>query len=236
MGKREAGQSAPQRHSQRRLVAGALLTLCAAAGAGLLLAAFTMEPPRPPQPEPVANATSAASATPASRAPVTVAPSPSASPQAASLARAEPTKIEIPAIGVSAGLLSLGLDAKNELAVPPFDKAEMAGWYNLGASPGELGSAVIVGHVDSEKLGPAVFFNLGKLKPGDLIKVHRRDGVVAQFKVDSVRSVLKSQFPTEEVYGGFEQATLKVVTCGGEYDKKNKNYLSNVVVFATYLP
>jgi len=146
--------------------------------------------------------------------------------------RAVPTKIEIPAIGVDASLLSLGVDNKDELAVPPLDHAELASWYNLGPSPGEPGSAVIVGHVDSAKIGPAVFFNLGKLKPGDVITVTRQDGTKPEFKVDSVQTYLKTSFPTQLVYAG-ERATLRVITCGGQFDKKSRNYLSNVVVFAS---
>jgi len=147
------------------------------------------------------------------------------------MARAVPTRIEIPAIGVNASLLSLGLDSKEELAVPPLDRAELASWYNLGPSPGEPGSAVIVGHVDSAKIGPSVFFNLGKVKPGDRITVSREDGTKPAFKVDSVQTYLKTSFPTQLVYAG-ERATLRVITCGGEFDKKTRNYLSNVVVFA----
>jgi hypothetical protein len=145
--------------------------------------------------------------------------------------RAVPTRIGIPAIGVDASLLSLGIDGRGELAVPPLDHAEQASWYNLGPSPGEPGSAVVVGHVDSARIGPAVFFNLGKLKPGDVITVAREDGTTPTFKVDSVQTFLKTGFPTQLVYAG-EQATLRVITCGGEFDKKSRNYLSNVVVFA----
>jgi len=176
-----------------------------------------MQPPRPPQPEPQALPGQATQA------------------RHAGLARAEPTRIEIPAIGVDAALLSLGVDEKNELAVPPLERAELASWYNLGPSPGEPGSAVIVGHVDSEKIGPAVFFNLGNLRAGDTITVTRKDGTKPTFKVESVQSFLKTSFPTQLVYEG-EQATLRVITCGGEFDKKNRNYLSNVVVFASLNP
>ncbi|HEX6685928.1 MAG TPA: class F sortase, partial [Candidatus Limnocylindrales bacterium] len=199
--------------------------LCAAAGAGVLLSAMTMEPPRPPQPKPQAIA-------PQAMAPQ-VARAEEAEKAGKGLGRAEPTKIEIPAIGVSADLLSLGVDQSNELAVPPLERADLASWYNLGPSPGEPGSAVVVGHVDSQKTGPAVFFNLGTLNAGDLITVPRKDGSRPAFKVDSVQSFLKTEFPTRMVYEG-EKATLRVITCGGEFDKKNRNYLSNVVVFASY--
>lgn len=205
-----------------------LITLFGTAGSGMLLAALTMEPPRPPQPAEAAHGSALIPPQPQE-------PVPDAQGQP-SLPRSVPTTVEIPSIGVFAKLLSLGVDAGNELAVPPLDKADLASWYNLGPSPGELGSAVIVGHVDSEKIGPAVFFDLGRLEAGDLIKVAREDGTVVKFNVDAVMSFPKSEFPSNYIYGGQDRATLRVITCGGEYDKKNKNYLSNIVVFATYTP
>lgn len=195
-----------------RVAVGWATGVCAVAGVGVLLGAATLQPDRPPRPAPQAM--------------------PVQQGQGASLPRAVPARIEIPAIGVDASLLSLGLDGKDGLAVPPLDHAELASWYNLGPSPGEAGSAVIVGHVDSAKIGPAVFFNLGKLKPGDVITVSRKDGSRPEFKVDSVQTYLKTSFPTQLVYAG-EQATLRLITCGGEFDKKTRNYLSNVVVFAS---
>lgn len=197
-----------------RVAVGSATGVCAVAGAGVLVGALTLQAARPPQPGVQAMA------------------SQSANGAQAGLPRAVPTRIEIPAIGVDANLLSLGVDGRGELAVPPLEHAELASWYNLGPSPGEAGSAVIVGHVDSAKIGPAVFFKLGKLKPGDAITVTRKDGTRPEFKVDSVQTYLKTSFPTQLVYAG-EQATLRLITCGGEFDKKTRNYLSNVVVFAS---
>lgn len=217
------------RLARRRLVRPLWATGWAAlavAGGAVFLNAAMMQPPRPPQPEPVAAAPTATATTP-------IAP---AEEEPSTLDRAEPVRIHIPAISLKANLYPLGLEANNELAVPPFDKPDQAGWYQLGPTPGELGSAVIVGHVDSEKTGPAVFFNLGRLRAGDIVMVKRTDGGSARFTVDSVRSYLKSEFPTDLVYAGTDRATLKLVTCGGEFDKKTKNYLSNTVVFATYTP
>lgn len=208
----------------------ALCALCAAGGTGLLIGAATAEPPRPPQPP-----AHAANPWPGAVAPPTPASSiPDMPPRG--LPRSEPTRIEIPAISVKADLLPLGLNDRKEMATPPFDRAHMAGWYSLGPTPGEPGSAIIVGHVDSEKLGPAVFFHLGKLKPGDRVTVHRRDGQPANFTVTDIKSYPKAQFPTEVVYGGTDAPTLKVITCGGDFDKKTRNYLSNLVVFATHSP
>jgi sortase (surface protein transpeptidase) len=200
-----------------RLAFGGFMASCAVAGAGLLLAALTLQPLKPPQPQ-----SEQGQAVHGGRA-------------GQSLRRAEPTHIDIPAINVSARMLSLGVNEKNELAVPPIEKADQASWYKLGPSPGELGSAVILGHVDSVKKGPAVFFNVGKLKAGDVITVARKDGSKPIFKVDSVQSFPKAEFPTELVYDQSHEPTLKLITCGGDFDKKNRNYLSNVIVFATLI-
>lgn len=214
----------------RRLLASSALAILLAGGAGLLTAGFTMQPPTPPQPATI-DIPAAPSAAP------TTPPKPTDSP-VAGLARSEPVKVEIPSINVKADIIALGVTAKNELEVPDIIKQPMlAGWYKLGPSPGEIGNALIVGHVDSEKIGPAVFFNLGKLKPGDLIKVSRKDGTTAQFKVDGAKTYPKSEFPADVVYGWHPgPPKLYMVTCGGELDKKNKTYLSNVVVSTTLTP
>lgn len=194
-----------------RVVVTGAFAMVAAAGLGVLLAAVTLGPRRPPQPF-VAQAE-----------PWVATP----------MAAAEPVKLEIPAIGVAAEVIPLGITGSNELEVPSLDKPMRAGWYKLGVTPGERGNAVIVGHVDAEKVGPAVFFHLGKLQIGDEIRVSRVDGSIAAFRVDGVQSFLKSEFPHEIVYGDNELAALRLVTCGGQYDRKNRNYLSNVIVFAS---
>nr|WP_246002395.1 class F sortase [Allorhizocola rhizosphaerae] len=204
------------------------------------------QPPRPPQPQLRHAPLHVAGAVPLRSPVVSVPPSPGGEVDANDpkpvklrrqrLAHSEPVRLEIPAIGVNTELLSLGVAANHEIAVPPHDRAELASWYNLGPTPGELGSAVIVGHVDSERIGPAVFFNLGRLQRGDAIHVHRRDGTRPRFIVDSVQSYPKAGFPTDLVYGGNDRALLRLVTCGGDFDRKSRNYLSNVVVFANYAP
>lgn len=153
---------------------------------------------------------------------------------ARALHASEPVRVEIPVIGLKADVISLGATANGELEVPDIARQPMlAGWYKLGPTPGEAGNAVIVGHVDSETTGPAVFFNLGRLLPNDMIGVSRKDGSLAVFKVDSVKLFPKTEFPHDRVYGLSDQAQLRLVTCGGELDRKNKSYLSNVVVFAS---
>ncbi|MEC3954633.1 class F sortase [Nocardia sp. CDC153] len=149
---------------------------------------------------------------------------------AASISRSTPTSFAIPSINTSGSLIAVGLNADGSVQVPADYK--QAGWYQQGPAPGEQGSAVILGHVDSYK-GEGIFFSLKKTKPGDMIDVTRADGKVAHFKVTDVRMYLKSQFPDQLVFGPRGGATLQVVTCGGNFDQSAKSYESNVVVFSS---
>ncbi len=128
--------------------------------------------------------------------------------------------------------MELGLQPDRSLEVPPLSRAETAGWYRFSPSPGQVGPAVIVGHVDS-RTGPAVFYRLSSLRPGDLVQVRRADGVVAEFAVDHIESFAKSAFPTQAVYGQIEQAGLRLITCSGEYRAAEGGYQENTVVFAS---
>ena len=145
-----------------------------------------------------------------------------------------PTSIEIPAIRVRSPLLRLDLAADGSLAVPPpgahYDEA---GWYLHSPTPGALGPSVIVGHVDSKRGGPSVFFRLGDLRPGDTVRVSRADGSVAVFAVDDVHRYHKTQFPTRLVYGNTDHAALRLVSCGGPFDRATGEYLDNVIVTAS---
>lgn len=215
-----------------RAAGTAVVVTMAMIGAGMIGASLKDAPaPRPPQPlaqagpEVTGSPTTADDGQPVDGQPVGDAP--------AGLARSAPTSIEIPRIGVDATIMSLGTNPDGTVQVPPLDKADQAGWYEPGASPGETGNAVIVGHVDSAALGPAVFFDLGALTPGDTITVRRADGVPATFTVDSVKSYPKTAFPTELVYGPSDRPSLRVVTCGGQFDTAAKSYPDNIVVFAT---
>jgi sortase (surface protein transpeptidase) len=111
----------------------------------------------------------------------------------------------------------------------------VAGWYRLGTKPGGPGPAVIVGHVDSES-GPAVFYRLGTLARGDLVRVAARTGRVLRFRVYAVREYAKASFPTSLVYGETEDAELRLITCGGSFDPETRHYADNVVVFARMAP
>ena len=149
------------------------------------------------------------------------------------LPRSEPVAVSIPAIGVRSSLLHLGLNSDGTIAVPSvYNRPMEAAWYKYSVTPGEIGSSVIEGHVDTLK-GPAVFFRLGALRPGNSIDVTLADGVTAVFRVTGVREYTKDDFPTKTIYGGSRYAALHLITCGGAFDFDTGHYLSSTVVFAT---
>lgn len=147
------------------------------------------------------------------------------------LPRSAPTRLAIPSIGVNAPFTALSLDANGQLAPPPADDNNLVGWYQGGASPGENGPAIVAGHVDT-KTGPAVFMLLYALKPGNTVDIAREDGSTATFEVDSVEEFSKADFPDDRVYSNTSTPQLRLITCGGTYDRQAKNYTDNVVVFA----
>jgi hypothetical protein len=167
---------------------------------------------------------------PGSSAAGTVGP---AAPREPSLRRSSPVSVAIPAIGVRSPLLRLGLNPDGTIQVPDLStSADEAAWYKYSVTPGQIGTAVIEGHVDSE-VGPAVFYRLGALHPGDHIDVTLADGMTAVFRVTGVREYAKADFPTEMIYGRTNYAALRLVTCGGTFDYATGHYLSSVVVFAS---
>jgi Sortase domain len=143
---------------------------------------------------------------------------------------APPVRVRVPAIAVDSELLRLGTDATGAL-VPP-DDFQRAGWFAAGTVPGDVGPAVVAGHVDSVD-GPAVFSRLDDLVPGDEVLVDREDGTTARFTVTGVGRYPKSDFPTAAVYGPTPRAELRLVTCGGDFDRSAHSYEDNVVVFAS---
>ncbi|MFK0246816.1 class F sortase [Amycolatopsis azurea] len=169
-------------------------------------------------------------ASPAAPSPSTVsaaAPSPAT---ISALAPAKPARLEIPAIGVrTGGIVDLGLAGDGSLQVP--HDAITTGWFTGGPAPGEIGPAVLAGHVDYKKL-PGVFVRLKELKAGDEAFVHRVDGVTAVFTVYAVERHPKTSFPTDKVYGDTTGSELRLITCGGDFDSSTGNYLDNVVAFA----
>ncbi|MDQ4070422.1 MAG: class F sortase [Actinomycetota bacterium] len=140
----------------------------------------------------------------------------------------DPVAVRIPAIGVVAPLVPLGLNSDGTLAVPPYEKA---GWYAHGRRPGERGPAVIAGHVDSTT-GPAVFYRLRELQPGDEVRVEYAGGLTVDFVVRSAGRFPKSAFPTAEVYGPTPFPELRLITCTGMFDRRERSYRDNLVVWA----
>lgn len=150
-----------------------------------------------------------------------------------SLRRSVPVAVTIPAIGVHSRLLRLGLNSDGTIQVPSLTTSSgVAAWYEYSVTPGQIGPSVIEGHVDSRR-GPAVFFRLGALRPGDAIDVTLADGVTATFRVTGVREYPKSEFPGKVIYGATRFAALRLITCGGAFDYATGHYLSSTVVFAS---
>ncbi len=150
---------------------------------------------------------------------------------AAPLNPASPDRLQIPALGVSTTVVGLGLNADGSLQVP--GNFSQAGWYRASPTPGALGPAVVVGHVDSTASGPAVFYRLAELRPGNGIRIQRADGSTAVFTVTGVREYPKDHFPTGLVYANTSAAALRLITCGGGFDAASGHYRDNTVVFAT---
>jgi LPXTG-site transpeptidase (sortase) family protein len=146
------------------------------------------------------------------------------------MARSIPQTLRVPALGLVSSLSSLGLDPDGTVQVPTDD--QQPGWFDLGPTPGQVGSAVILGHVDSHA-GTAVFFQLRTLTAGDEIDVTLADGATARFAVTSVATYEKTAFPADQVYGQHGTPQLQLVTCGGVFDSATGSYLSNVVVYST---
>jgi sortase (surface protein transpeptidase) len=141
-----------------------------------------------------------------------------------------PVRLEIPAIRVTSSLVRLGLNADGTMQVPGDFQA--AGWFTGASQPGQLGPAVIAGHVDS-RTGPAVFYHLRDLRPGDEVRVVRADHRVVRFRVDSLASYPKQALPDDAVYGATTTPALRLITCAGTFDRSRRSYRDNLVVSAT---
>jgi sortase (surface protein transpeptidase) len=166
---------------------------------------------------------------------VAIAPAEKAPPSAKGpvpMPESEPVSIEIPSLGVSSEVMDLGLRPDGSMEVPL--GAYPAGWYTAAPTPGELGPAIIAGHVNWNG-DPGVFFELHKMTPGNEITVRRRDGSTALFGVDNVAQYPKNEFPTEAVYGNIDHAGLRLITCGGIFDSSADSYLDNIVVYASLI-
>lgn len=142
-----------------------------------------------------------------------------------------PTRITIPTLAVDAPVVPVGLDRSGAIGAPPLHQADLAGWYRDGPAPGQYGAAIIVGHVDNRD-GPAVFHEVGRLRPGDRVEVARQDRQRAVFDVTAVRTYPKHSLPPDEVYGDFDEPSLRLITCGGRWVGGETGYEDNVIVFA----
>ena len=161
----------------------------------------------------------------------TVAPRLASDPRAKPLARSAPVQIRIPGIGVNAPVMKVGRDADGTVQVPPLEEHNLTGWYEYGPAPGQRGPAVILGHVDSTT-GISVFYYLKNMHVGDNVYVTLADGKVAAFAVDGLQRVAKDAFPTASVYGKSGYPSLRLITCGGPFDKATGHYVDNVIVYA----
>jgi hypothetical protein len=207
--------AAPSPARQGLAVPALAVAVAVAALAGVAVALSVGAPGPGPAPAPVVAA---------------VAPAPPVPGATVAVADVRPVALRVPDAGVSVDLIDLGLDPAGALEVP-VDPAD-AGWFRLGPAPGERGPAVIAGHVDS-RAGPGVFYRLREMEPGDEVTVERADGQQVRFRVTGVLAVDKDEFPTDAVYGPTPLAELRLITCGGEFDRAEGSYVGNVIVSAT---
>jgi hypothetical protein len=144
-----------------------------------------------------------------------------------------PSRVDVPAAGVRAPVVARGLDGRGAIDPPPFDRAGTVGWYAAGVRPGAAGTALMVGHVDTESR-PAVFYRLSTLRTGERIRVVRVDGRIAEFTVDDVRVLSRRHFDAQQAYGTRRsgRAELRLITCGGTFDRAAGSYTANVIVSA----
>jgi hypothetical protein len=142
-----------------------------------------------------------------------------------------PLAVEIPRIRARSSLVPLGLNTEGTVQVPPVEQPTQAGWYRFGPTPGQRGAAVILGHVDGNKR-PGIFYRLRELRPGDEVFVTRLDGINARFVVERREQPRKDHFPTNSVYGDTDRAELRLITCGGPFDRSTHSYRDNIIVFA----
>ncbi|MFE0419038.1 class F sortase [Streptomyces tendae] len=199
------------------LCAVALLILAVSLVGGNDTSADSARPPLPAHPG--TTASSASSAPPATGA------------AGSALSRSKPVRLLIPEISVAAPFTDLAIGDKGQLQPPPAGDTNLVGWYAKGVSPGEKGTSIIAGHVDT-KTSPAVFARLDQLDKGDKFRVERADGREATFVVDSLETFAKDEFPSDRVYGDADRPEVRLITCAGDYDRKAKDYTDNLVVFA----
>ncbi|MFJ2030451.1 class F sortase [Streptosporangium sp. NPDC087985] len=153
-------------------------------------------------------------------------------PPAPAMQPSTPVRLVIPRLGVNAPIRSVGLDKQGAIEVPPIGNPNLVGWYRSGPTAGEAGPAIMLGHKDTRS-GSAVFSRLDEIRNGDLIEVHRKDGVIAVFTVGGLEQAEKAVFPTQRVYGESPNPQLHLITCGGTYNRVTGHYTDNVIAYAT---
>lgn len=225
------GSSRAQRRSARVVTVLAVLLVL---GGGIALATGLLkQDPSPPIPSRGAGATGSLPSKPDTND--IPAPSSSATVRTNQDLDLRPVRIRIPALEVASSVTTVGLRRNGTLEVPqPGPDYDKAAWFDRSPAPGQVGPAVIEGHVDGKAHGPSVFYRLGAIKPGNQIAITRRNSSVIRFVVYAVRLYPKKAFPTLKVYGNTRGPELRLITCGGTFDSNRAagGYTSNVVVFA----
>ncbi|WP_328748927.1 class F sortase [Streptomyces sp. NBC_00285] len=206
-----------QRGSNTKLVVGAVALLA------LAVSLFGGHDTSSDAPRPTRAVAPAASVPPAGQ--------PAEKPTVRPLPRSRPVRLLIPKISVDAPFTDLRIGPTGQLEPPPAADTNLVGWHINGASPGEAGTSVIAGHVDT-KTSAAVFADLGELQQGDVFYVDREDGRRASFVVDSAETFAKDDFPSDRVYADTAQSQVRLITCAGDYDRTVRDYTDNLVVFA----
>lgn len=151
-------------------------------------------------------------------------------------AAAAPTRVLVPSINVDAPVEPVGLDAQGRMANP--SQASNVAWYRLGTAPGDVGTAVLAGHLDWTS-GPAVFWSLGKVRKGDVISVVRADGTQVKFVTESTSTVpydLAADSPANPLYSRSGPPSLTLITCSGSWDRQHSTYLQRLLVHASLVP
>jgi Sortase domain len=221
-----------------RKLCGVLATLLACAGIAMIVISQHTHRWAPPPVPPAAFARPLPLDHPAqagSHPSIHLQPAPVTQLDADPLPRSMPQTVRIPAIGVDARIIALGMGYGDIVNVPSLSTPMLTSWFDGGVTPGQVGPAVLFGHVDSAVTGPAVFYRLGDLRPGDLIYVTRTDTRTAVFDVDAIDLYSQSSFPDQSIYGTTTSPVLRLVTCGGDFDTKTHLYLDRTVAWAKYV-
>ncbi|MER7858372.1 class F sortase [Amycolatopsis japonica] len=164
-------------------------------------------------------------------APAAAAPSESAPPVVKPYNGTRPTNVKIPKIGAESSLVTVAVGKDGKMSVPSAKNPMQAAWYRLSPVPGDVGPSILLGHVDGNKQ-PGIFYKLKDVNPGDEVLVERSDGKNLKFVVEKKDQVPKDQFPEEAVYGNTDKPQLRLITCGGVFDKEEHSYKDNIIVYA----